>query len=100
MGVKGKWSDDKKRSIVERFLAGEQVESLAKEIGASRPALYLWIKAYRDNAMIVDRRANMTEADIEKAEKRDVVIRLRSVEMDRDMYKKKLFDLMVETGRI
>lgn len=99
MGVKSKYGSVKK-AIVERYLAGDKVAALSKEYGVSRPAVYNWIKEYKDEIVNRSRTANMSAADLEHADKRDLRIEVRALTKTVDYLKHKIFDLMVETGSI
>ena len=100
MSKRSKHSSAAIEAFVKRYLQGESVVALAKEAHISRPGFYLWIDKYKDTVIEVAKRANMSAPDIEQSKAVDLKIENRALKEERDMLKRKLFDLMLETGRI
>jgi transposase-like protein len=81
-----------------------KVQDLMKRYGVSRPAIYQWIAAYKaryPEAEAAKPASAPTGAeDLSKLTPDQVRERLRRALADLDVVKRKLFDLLIETGRL
>src|SRR5580693_214626 len=59
---------------IERYKKGERVVALAKELGVSEAAVYLWIKADKAKELERVKRAGITLQNAVKADKRDLAL--------------------------
>src|ERR1700689_696088 len=59
---------------IERYKKGERVVALAKEVGVSEAAVYLWIRADKDEELERVKKAALSPQNAAKADKRDLML--------------------------
>lgn len=97
---KTKTPADKIAQAVRRYMAGEAVETLAKEYRVSTAGVYLWLKKAKEEAARNKRLAEIGPKGVAKEDSISKELRLRQLEQENDKLKKALFDLMVKHGEI
>lgn len=95
-----KTPEDRVKSAVKRYLAGEQVQALAKEYKVSRPGFYLWINKYKEDLVAQAKRAGMSAESIEKSDKVNLAIENQAMKAEIARLKQKLFELMDAAGKL
>lgn len=81
---------------VERYLKGEDVDSLARQYGVSRAGMYLWIKKAKAAATTSARLAEIGPKGIETEKRISKDLELKALREDNERLRKALFDLMVK----
>ena len=93
-------NQDAIEKAVKRYMAGEQVTALAKELKVSVPGFYLWIKKAKEAAAETARKRSMSPATITAEERIAAVMTARELKQENERLKKALFNLMLETGKL
>lgn len=93
-------SEEQKEQAVRLYLQGEPVRSLAKQFKISVPGMYLWIKNAREDAAEEARRSALSPTAQKKEDEVNLKLRVQHLENENALLKKRLFDLMIETGKI
>lgn len=81
---------------VERYLKGEDVNSLARQYGISRAGMYLWIKRAKNAATAKQRLADIGEKGVESEKRISKDLELKALRDDNDRLRKALFEMMVK----
>jgi transposase-like protein len=92
-----KRTDEFKRKMVERMIAGEKVKDLAKEIGAVESLFYTWKKKYGGKPEKKEQKEKPSNVDMSGRIK-DVTIYLRHAvaEMEKKKVKRGRYHVLVE----
>jgi predicted transcriptional regulator len=85
---------------VERYKKGGRVAALAKELGVSEAAVYIWIKADRDAELERVKAKGITPANAVKAEKRDLALENKALREENERLWSKVRELMLKTGEL
>jgi transposase len=85
---------------VERYKKGERVVALAKELGVSEAAVYLWIKADKDKELARVKAKGITPQNAAKADKRDLALENRALKQENERLWAKVRELMLKTGEL
>lgn len=96
MGRQATRSDKEIEKAVERYLKGENVNSLAKQYGISRAGLYLWIKKAREAATEKSRLDAIGVKGAETETRISKDLELKALREDNARLRKALFDLMIK----
>lgn len=83
-------------SAVKRYLAGEAVNGLTKEYKISRAGLYLWIRKAKEGATTEARNRDLGPKGVEQESRINKDLRLKQLEQENEVLKRKLFELMVK----
>lgn len=95
-----KVSHEKIEEAVKRYLAGESAAVLAKYYKISRPGFYLWIKKVQAEMLDKAKHANMTPASLEKSDRVTMRVEIGALKAENERLKRKLFEMMIETGKL
>lgn len=100
MGVMSKHSETDIKKAVERYAQGEPVRALAKQYKVSVPAVYLWIKRAKEEMADKARKSGMRPETrkLEEDINLDLLVKEQAAQIEG--LKRKLFELMVETGKL
>jgi transposase len=85
---------------VERYKKGERVVALAKELGVSEAAVYLWIKADKDKELERIKAKGITPQNAAKADKRDLALENKALREENERLWNKVRELMLKTGEL
>jgi predicted transcriptional regulator len=85
---------------VERYKKGERVVALADELGVSQAAVYLWIKADKEEQLVRVKRAGITPENAAKADKRDLALENKALKEENARLWNKVRELMLKTGEL
>jgi transposase len=85
---------------VERYKKGDRVVGLAKELGVSEAAVYLWIKADKDKELERIKAKGITPQNAAKADKRDLALENRALRQENERLWAKVRELMLKTGEL
>lgn len=85
---------------VKRYLEGEDVNTLARDYKMSRAGMYIWIRKARENAATAHRSAEIGPKGVESEARISKDLRLKACESEVRALKQKLFELMLETGKL
>jgi transposase-like protein len=89
-------------NAVQAYLNGEKATEIVARLKISRPAFYQWLAAYNKHNPDAGRRGSMGRA-LKRAEalknetQEQKIARLQA---ENDRLRKRLFELMIETGRL
>jgi hypothetical protein len=85
---------------VQRFKSGQRVAVLAKELRVSPAALYLWIKADKDQELARVKRQGITPQNAAKADKRDLALENKALKEENARLWNKVREYMLKTGEL
>jgi predicted transcriptional regulator len=85
---------------IERYKKGERVVALAKELGVSEAAVYIWIKSDRAKELERVKRAGITPQNAAKADKRDLALENKALREENERLWSKVRELMLKTGEL
>ncbi len=85
---------------IDRYKKGERVVALAKELGVSEAAVYLWIKSDRAKELERIKRAVITPQNAAKADKRDLALENKALREENERLWSKVRELMLKTGEL
>lgn len=85
---------------VERYKKGERVTALAKELGVSQAAVYLWIKADKGKELERVKAKGLTLQSASKADKRDLALENKALREENERLWSKVRELMLKHGEI
>jgi Transposase len=85
---------------VERYKRGERVVALAKELGVSEAAIYIWVKAERHAELARVKAKGITPQNAAKADKRDLALENRALKEENERLWAKVRELMLKTGEL
>src|SRR5450631_145231 len=85
---------------IDRYKKGERVVALAKELGVSEPAVYLWIRADKDKELARVKRAGITPYNAAKADKRDLALENKALREENERLWQKIRELMLKSGEL
>jgi len=88
------------QKTVERYKKGARVAALAKELGVSEAAVYIWIKADRDKELERVKRVGLTPQNAAKADKRDLALENKALRDENERLWAKVRELMLKTGEL
>src|SRR5579864_85901 len=88
------------QKAVERYKKGERVAALAKELGVSEAALYIWIKADRAKQLERVKAKGITPQTAAKAEKRDLALENKALRDENERLWAKVRELMFKAGEL
>lgn len=81
---------------VERYIAGEDVMSLARQYGVSRAGFYLWVKKAKEKATAARRIDEIGVKGVEHETKINLSLENKSLHAEVERLRKALFDMMVK----
>jgi transposase-like protein len=85
---------------VARYKGGGRVAALAKELGVSEAAVYIWIKADREEELERIKQKGITPANAAKADKRDLALENQALRDENERLWAKVRELMLKTGEL
>ena len=85
---------------IERYKKGERVVPLAKELGVSEAAVYLWIRADKDKELERVKKAALSPQNAAKADKRDLMLENKALREENERLWSKVRELMLKTGEL
>jgi hypothetical protein len=85
---------------VDRYKKGERVAALAKELGVSEAAVYIWIKAERKQELERVKAKGITPQNAAKADKRDLALENKALRDENERLWAKVRELMLKTGEL
>ena len=100
MDTRTKFTQAVKDEAVRRALAGEPVNTLAREYGASRAVIYIWIRLYKAERVESNRRNHMSSKTRSVEEKINTRIQVRMLEQENYALKQRVFELMYKHGEL
>jgi transposase-like protein len=85
---------------IERYKRGERVAALARELGVSEAAVYIWIKADREAELERVKAKGITPQNAAKADKRDLALENKALKEENERLWAKVRELMLKTGEL
>lgn len=83
-------------AAVKRYIAGESVNGLTKEYKISRAGLYLWIRKAKQGAATEARNRDLGPKGVEQETRINKDLRLKQLEQENEILKRKLFEMMIK----
>jgi transposase-like protein len=99
VGRQGKISDEQKRQALREREAGASLDELTKRYGVTKAAIYQWRDRFaKEMGPAIQGGLKSRLESLKKAE--TVEQKVSRLERENEQLRKRLFDLMIETGRL